>query len=75
MSYRRTSATTLTRIKRTCRHLGITQREIAAEAATTSKRGHVGRSLVAHVFAGRALSRNVVEAARRCIHRARTERA
>lgn len=60
-------------IRQTYELLDITQDEIALEASKTSKRGHVGRTLVAHVFADppRAKSLNVVRAAVRCIKKKR----
>lgn len=50
----------LTRLKRQAKKLQITHDRIAAEAG-------VGRTLVVHVFAGRAKSRNVVATVRRLI--------
>ena len=54
------SHVTLTRLKRQAKRLGITHDRIAAEA-------HVGRTLVVHVFAGRAKSKNVLRTVRRMI--------
>jgi transcriptional regulator with XRE-family HTH domain len=50
----------LIRLKRQARRYGVTQDEIAVAA-------NVGRSLVSHVFAGRAKSSNVVGAALRLV--------
>jgi len=47
-------------LKRQAKRYGITQDDIAAAAS-------VGRSLVSHVFAGRAKSSNVVAEARRLV--------
>jgi transcriptional regulator with XRE-family HTH domain len=54
------SHVSLVNLKRQAKRYGITQDEIASAAS-------VGRSLVAHVFAGRAKSSNVVAVARRLV--------
>ena len=54
------SHVSLVNLKRQAKRYGITQDEIASAAS-------VGRSLVAHVFAGRAKSANVVAVARRLV--------
>lgn len=59
------SHVSLVRLKRQARRSGITQDEIAAAA-------NVGRSLVSHVFAGRAKSSNVVATTRRLVEARRT---
>jgi predicted transcriptional regulator len=51
---------TLARLKRRAKRLGITQAAIAEAAG-------VKPTLICHVFAGRAKSRNVVRTARRLI--------
>jgi len=51
---------TLARLKAALQRHGITQQAVAVEAK-------VGRQSVCHVFAGRAVSRNVVDAARRLL--------
>lgn len=56
------------RLKNQARRYGVTQDQIA-EAA------RVGRTLVSHVFAGRAKSGNVVATARRLIAARRVEQA
>ena len=59
------SHATLFRLKRQAQRYGITQDAIAAAAG-------VGRTLVSHVFAGRARSSNVVTTARRLVGARRT---
>lgn len=67
------SHVTLTRLKRQAKRLGITHDRIAAEAAKTSLRGSVSRTMVAHTFAGRTKSANVVATARRLIAEAKQQ--
>jgi len=54
------SHVSLVDLKRQAKRYGVTQDDIAAAAS-------VGRSLVSHVFAGRAKSSNVVAEARRLV--------
>ena len=54
------SHVSLVNLKRQAKRYGITQDDIASAAS-------VGRSLVSHVFAGRAKSLNVVAVARRLV--------
>ena len=54
------SHVSLVNLKRQAKRYGITQDDIASAAS-------VGRSLVSHVFAGRAKSLNVVVVARRLV--------
>jgi len=51
---------TIRRLKRQLKEAGITQDALAAEA-------NVGRTLVCHVLAGRAKSRNVLTTAKRLL--------
>ena len=59
------SHVSLVNLKRQAKRYGITQDDIASAAS-------VGRSLVSHVFAGRAKSSNVVAVARRLVATRRT---
>lgn len=54
------SHVSLVNLKRQAKRYGVTQDDIASAAS-------VGRSLVSHVFAGRAKSLNVVAVARRLV--------
>ncbi len=59
--------TQLETIRQKLAALGITNREVAAEASLTSRRGHVGDTTVSHTLAGRGQSANVLAAAARLI--------
>ena len=72
MKSRYVSAATLARIARDLKRHGITQDVVAAEAAKTSIRGHVTRSMVSLTLANRTKSANVVATARRLLAVAKT---
>lgn len=67
MRSRHVTAETLTRLKRRLQERGIRQVDVAREASKTSPRGRVGRTMVAHVLAGRTTSANVVSTVQRLL--------
>lgn len=56
------------------KRLGIRLIDVAREAAKTSRRGTMDITTVSHVLAGRAVSKNIVDALKRLIADARANR-
>jgi hypothetical protein len=67
MKSRHVSRQTLARLRRELQDRGIRHDDVAREASKTSPRGHVGRTMVAHVLAGRTVSANVVQTMQRLL--------
>lgn len=64
---RHVNAQTLAQMKRRLQERGIRHDDVAREASKTSPRGSVGRTMVAHVLAGRTKSSNVVQTVQRLL--------
>ena len=67
MKSRHVTPATLARLAADLKRHGITHDRVAAEAARTSFKGSVGRTMVGHVLAGRTTSANVVATIRRLL--------